>query len=127
MKTQLLAAAAALGILGAALSADAPAPAPGAPPVKPAPRCADCNKARMASMRGEVGYCEHCGILFARIQKDGLDKAKEALTKAGATDLQAKGPFLTAKVGKDQVEAAKKALAPFLVKPEPPPEPEPDK
>ena len=121
MKKSCLAVLAALAF-GAAVAEEGKAPPP-APPARPQ-RCLDCNKARMASMKGECGYCEHCGILFARVKKDGMDKAKEALTQAGATEVQAKGPFLTGKVGKDKLEAAKKSVAPFLQKPEPEPEPE---
>ena len=112
-----------LGILGVAFAEDGPKP-PTHPPGRPG-MCRGCMTARAASARGSVGYCEHCGILAVKVLPENLDKAKEALTKAGATEIKAqeKSGMITAKVAKEKLEDTKKAVAEFMKAPDKAPAP----
>ena len=105
--TNLAVAAALLAGSGVAFCADKPGAAP-------APKeCPGCTTAKAACGKGGVGYCEHCGVVVAKVAEADADKAKEAATKAGGKDADYKDGVLTVHVDKKAAGDVKKALMAF--------------
>ena len=74
--------------------------------------CEGCVKA--SSKKGEVGYCDHCGIFVAHVSHENSKKAIEALEKAGYKDAHYKDGLLCVKADKKDAEHVQKALEGLL-------------